>query len=164
MRTTWGRTRSAVLLGLVLLAACSGGGSGTDEQGAEGAVEDPAELVSDSETAETTPIKKPTYNDVKDPQGSVEGFVGAMKDVDLERCETDGDRLAVAGVVTNPTDSPQHYRIYVSAMESGDARGIVQVDLAEVAAGATESWETFFELDDTGLDCLMRVERFAPRG
>ena len=107
--------------------------------------------------------KKDTVTDVRDPQGSVAGYVGAMQDASLDSCATVDGVLKVSGTVTNPVDEPQQYRIYVSTMEGEDTRGIVQVDVPVVDAKQSADWETEIALPDPGLTCLLRVERFAPQ-
>lgn len=108
--------------------------------------------------------KKETVTDVRDPQGSVAGYVGAMQDVTMETCETTDGALKVDGTVANPVGEPQQYRIYVSAMEGEDTRGIVQIDVPTVAGNESTIWATEIALSDPGLTCLLRVERFAPQG
>ncbi|MCB1030503.1 MAG: hypothetical protein KDA95_04150 [Acidimicrobiales bacterium] len=105
-----------------------------------------------------------TFTDVRDPQGSVEDYVGAMQDAKLDACAVADGALKANGTVTNPLDEAQQYRIYVSAMEGTDTRGIVQVDLPSVEGGQSADWTAEFELADEGLSCLLRVERFAPIG
>lgn len=107
--------------------------------------------------------KGETVTDVPDIQGSVDDYVGALQDASLETCESVGGVLVVDGTVTNPVDEAQQYRIYVSAMAGQDTRGVVQVDTLPVDGGQTVDWSTEIELSDTGLTCLLRVERFAPQ-
>lgn len=113
-------------------------------------------------TVEPTPTdtKAPTVTEITDQPGSVEGFVGALEDAEVKRCERDGDGWVAAGTVDNPTDRTQSYRLYISAMADGDTRGIVQVDVASVAAGESAAWKAEFALPDNDLTCVLRVERF----
>lgn len=132
--------------------------------------------VSDDKTVQTTPAqggdatasdsivpKKKVVTDVRDPQGSVDGYEGALEDGSIDKCEVEGDKLRVEGKVTNPLDKPKQYRIYVSVMEGTDTRGIVQVDPPVVKAHETVSWNTDVDLAEDGLNCILRVERFDPQ-
>lgn len=104
------------------------------------------------------------YVAVTDQQGAVPGFVGAAGDAETERCEADGDGWTAEGTVTNPETSAQGYRIYVAFNRNRDTRGLVQVDVASVAAGATESWKAEAPVAGDDLSCVLRVERFEPQG
>lgn len=151
-------TLASVVITAGILAGCSGGGGGDDD------------AKKDDQTEETTPAtkptdpgdKKPTYTDVKDPQGSVEGYEGAMEDAKVDTCSNDSGKLEVAGSVSNPTGEPKQYRIYVSAMAKQDTRGIAQIDVPTLDPGETTKWDTTLDLSDDGLKCLLRVERFDP--
>ncbi len=100
--------------------------------------------------------------DITDQPGSVEGYVGALEDAETTRCERDGSNWIASGTVTNPLDEVQSYRLYVSAMDGSDTRGVVQVDVPEVAGGDSAEWTAEFPLPDDDLTCVLRVERFAP--
>lgn len=104
------------------------------------------------------------YVAVTDQQGAVPGFVGAARDAETERCESDGDGWIAEGTVTNPEASAQSYRIYVAFNHNRDTRGLVQVDVESVAAGATEAWEAAAPVAGDDLSCVLRVERFEPQG
>jgi hypothetical protein len=68
----------------------------------------------------------------------------------------------VAGTVTNSSDGPASYRIYVSLLTAAtDTRALTQVDVAEVAPGATEEWSTDAAVAEDDLSCVLRVERYA---
>ncbi|MGO1543842.1 MAG: hypothetical protein ACTHXA_05810 [Gulosibacter sp.] len=128
------------------LTACGGGATdGNSETGTE-------------ETAAGS------YVEVTDQQGSIEEFVGASEDAEVERCETGNGGWISEGTVTNPTEDAQSYRLYVAFNENRDTEGLVQVDIESVAAGATESWQVEAPIDGEDLDCVIRVERFAPQG
>lgn len=105
-----------------------------------------------------------SYVDITDQQGGVEGFVGASDDAVTERCESGGDGWVSAGTVTNLTDDEQSYRLYVAFNDNRDTRGLVQIDIESVPAGATESWETTAPIRGEDLSCVLRVERFDPQG
>ncbi|WP_447944138.1 MULTISPECIES: hypothetical protein [Microbacterium] len=100
--------------------------------------------------------------DVTDQPGSVDGYVGAVEDADTTRCERAGSEWIAAGTVTNPLDEDQSYRLYVSAMDGSETRGVIQVDVPDVAGGATAEWRAAFALPEDELECVLRVERFAP--
>lgn len=123
----------------------AGGGTGTDEL--QGETEQP----------------RSDYVEITDQQGSIEGFVGAIDGAVVERCESDGSSWKAAGTVTNPESVPQSYRLYVAFNENRDTHGLVQVDVEDVAGGASQSWETEAPIDGERLSCILRVERFAPQ-
>jgi len=102
--------------------------------------------------------------DVQAEPGSVEGYAGALDDSEVTRCESADGALQVAGTVTNPEPDTQDYRVYVSAMDGGDTAGLVQVDVTGVGAGETAEWSTEMAIGGEGLECVLRVERFAPQG
>lgn len=107
--------------------------------------------------------KGETFTNVKDPQGSVKGYVGAKSDATVDTCKVENGVLQVKGEVTNPTDKDQQYRIYVSAMKDGNTTvGVAQVDVPKVAGGKTTDWATILKLSEPNLTCMLRVERFAP--
>ncbi|MBM9465471.1 hypothetical protein JL108_18635 [Aeromicrobium sp. YIM 150415] len=103
-----------------------------------------------------------SYTDITDQQGSVQGFVGAVDDAEVERCEASGDGWVAEGNVTNPEDVEQSYRLYVAYNEDRDTQGLVQVDVAAVPPGGTETWSAQVPLTADELECVLRVERFAP--
>ena len=97
--------------------------------------------------------------DVQDQPGSVEGYVGASDDAELTSCNMEDGALRVSGTVSNPESEPQDYRIYVSALESADTVGLVQVDVPDVSD--SETWSTEIAYDGHDLECVLRVERFS---
>ncbi len=109
-----------------------------------------------------TPTAAPTdVTEITDQPGSVEGWVGALEDASTTQCARDGGNWVAAGTVTNPTDAAQSYRLYVSAMDGTQTRGLIQVDVPDVAAGASGEWKAEFPLEGEKFDCVLRVERFA---
>lgn len=117
-----------------------------------------------SDEGDDREVSEPVESDVVeiiDQPGSVDGYVGALDDSELTVCEQQGDALHVEGTVTNPESDAQDYRIYVSAMDGNETRGLVQVDVPDVASGGTANWSTDFDLSDSELTCVLRVERFA---
>lgn len=131
---------SAGALALVLITGCTGG-AGNGESSAP-----PAEKVVD----------------VTDEPGTQDGHAGAIDDSTLDECEVTAEALVVSGTVTNPEDSPQSYRIYVSAMRKKETLGLVQVDVDSVGPGDSADWSTEIDLADPELECVLRVERFDP--
>jgi PBP1b-binding outer membrane lipoprotein LpoB len=110
--------------------------------------------------SETAP--EPGITDITDTPGSGEGLVGALADSAVETCERSGDAWKVAGTVTNSSDAAATYRIYVSLLNAAtDTRALTQVDVAEVAPGATEDWSTDVAVAEDDLSCVLRVERYA---
>lgn len=147
----------ALLASVVLLAGC-GGTSEEPKAGADDEAAPSTQVIDDEEDL------GPKFIKTHDTPGSVEGFVGARKDATITQCDGDGDVVKVAGTVTNPTDDPQTYRIYVSGLNATETRGVVQIDVPDIAGGATAEWKTRMKLADTDLRCVLRVERFAPEG
>lgn len=142
--------RASVILAVaaaLTLSACTG------TAGPDGTSAAPAPTPTASQT---------DMSQITDQPGSQEGYVGALEDAKLTSCERDGANWVAQGTVTNPIDKVQSYRLYVSALSDDDTRGIIQVDVPKVAGGATAEWKASFPLDDEKLECVLRVERFAP--
>ena len=103
----------------------------------------------------------PAYVDVDVGPGlAADGFVGAREDVQLDRCELDGDHWVAGGTVTNTSGAGAGYRIYVAfnPPDSAEARGLVQVDFL-IPENETKMWEAVAWIADPELECLLRVER-----
>ncbi|PJJ73530.1 hypothetical protein CLV46_3123 [Diaminobutyricimonas aerilata] len=110
---------------------------------------------------ETEQAEAPGITEVTDPPGTGENLVGALSDTAVTSCELADGTWNVVGTVTNPTDAPADYRIYVSLLNpESDTRALKQVDVPGVEAGATADWQTSVELADEGLTCVLRVERY----
>ncbi len=103
------------------------------------------------------------YIQITEPQGSTDGFVGASEDVETQTCEKSSSGWISEGLVTNPTDRTQSYRIYVAFSAQGDTKGLVQVDVPSVASGAEVAWKAEAPLSGDDLTCALRVERFDPQ-
>lgn len=97
--------------------------------------------------------------DVKNQPGSQKSYVGALKDVTVKNCSTDTDPARYDGVVKNPTDSKQSYRIYVSILAGTTTLGIDQVDVPAVAANSTKTWSGSLKVSNKNARCVLRVER-----
>jgi hypothetical protein len=126
----------------------------TEYPSAESTVVSAVEETSDTTTA--TP-----YYDVDVVPGlGTDEFVGARDDVQLDRCELDGDHWVAAGTVTNSSGAGAAYRIYVAFNPPGspDARGMVQADFL-IPDGESQPWEVVAWITDPGLECVLRVER-----
>lgn len=144
----------------VALVACSDdkGGAGNDVPTtvAEAATTAP------TTAAPTTTAKPPTVVSVKTQPGTGTGFEGAKADVKLVDCESAGGSWTATGSVTNPTAAAANYRIYVAFIDAtSDTRGLVEVDVDALAAGASKDWSGELALAEPDLTCVLRVERTA---
>jgi hypothetical protein len=105
----------------------------------------------------------PAYVDVDVAPGlGTDGFVGASDDVQLDRCELEGDHWVAAGLVTNSSGAGAAYRIYVAfnPPDSPAARGLVQVDFL-IPEGESQPWQAVAWITDPDLECVLRVERIS---
>ena len=117
----------------------------------------PTPSATETESAETSP----GITEITDPPGSGENLVGALSDSSVTTCELQDGAWNVVGSVTNPTDGPVDYRIYVSLLNpESDTRALKQVDVPDVESGGTADWQTSIALADEGLTCVLRVERY----
>jgi hypothetical protein len=111
-------------------------------------------------------------SDVSQPSGSREAFdtttrpgtseeyEGARRDVADISCTPGKTATRVAGAVTNPTDQPQGYRLFVSVLVDGATVDIRDVSVPRVEPRASTTWDT--TLQATGeVECVLRVERIA---
>jgi hypothetical protein len=109
----------------------------------------------------TPPDAPPSVTEIIDTPGSGEGFVGALADSAVSNCALADGTWKVDGTVTNPTEEPANYRIYVSLLNaSGETRALQQVNVDEVDAAATSNWTATVQVADEGLNCVLRVERY----
>jgi hypothetical protein len=109
--------------------------------------------------------RPPTATKVQVPPGTGKGFVGARNDVTVESCQGSGGVWVVRGAVTNSSAALADYRIYTSFLTAdNDTRGLIQTDVARVAPKAKVSWAGQLRLPESGLRCILRVERTARRG
>jgi len=108
------------------------------------------------------PVKDaPTVTDVKTQPGTSKGYVGALKDVTVTKCEASKSPAAFSGTVKNPESSPQSYRIYVSLLVGNKTIGVSEVDVDKVAPGAQKDWSGKLDTGGDGARCVLRVERSA---
>lgn len=133
----------------LILSSCSGesGGGAASEGG-------------NSATADTEATSDSSYVDITDQQGSAPDFEGAIGDASVERCEAEDNGWVSAGTVVNSTESAQNYRVYVAFNRNNDTRGLVQVDIDDLAPGAEDNWEVQAPISGDDFDCILRVERF----
>lgn len=102
------------------------------------------------------------FVEITDQQGSIEEFEGAVDDASVDRCEATDTGWIGEGTITNPTDEMQSYRIYVAFNKNRDTKGLVQIDL-DVAPGEQDDWRAEAPINGDDLNCVLRVERFAPQ-
>lgn len=147
------RTRAATAaLSTVAVAALAAGLAGCTSGGD----------TKPSASASATASEQAAITDVETPAGGSGGYVGAKADVTVTSCKRSGSSWAIAGSVKNPEKSAQGYRIYVSLLKgSSDTRAVKEVDVASVDAGASQDWKTSVDTSESGLSCVLRVERFA---
>lgn len=101
-------------------------------------------------------------NDFTVQPGTAEDeYVGALEDVQVTSCESGDGGTQIAGTVTNPTEGPANYRIYVSIMNVGETLGIVQADVEGLAAGESAEWSKEAGAGAPDGTCVLRVERVA---
>lgn len=112
-------------------------------------------------TATSTAPAEAGITDIVDTPGSGEGLEGALADAEVKKCELAGDHWEVSGTVTNSSEAPASYRIYVSLLtEGGDTRSLTQVNVDPTDPGASAEWATTVDVQDEALDCVLRVERY----
>lgn len=100
--------------------------------------------------------------DIVDAPGTGEGLVGALADTETSTCKLVEGKWDVAGTVTNSSDAPASYRIYVSLLnEGGDTRSLTQVNVDPIDPGAETEWSTAVPLEEKNLSCVLRVERYS---
>ena len=103
--------------------------------------------------------------DIVDAPGTGEGLVGALADTETSTCKLVEGKWDVAGTVTNSSDAPASYRIYVSLLnEGGETRSLTQVNVDPIDPGAETEWSTAVPLEEKDLSCVLRVERYSAAG
>lgn len=115
-----------------------------------------------SASASASATEQPAITEVQTPAGGDGDYVGAVKDVQVTSCKRDGSSWSVQGSAENPEDSAQSYRIYVSLLKgASDTRAVKEVDVDGVDAKGSKDWDTTIDTTESGLSCVLRVERFA---
>jgi hypothetical protein len=118
--------------------------------------------VTDATSSATSSTTADQLIEISTPPGGTGDFVGARADVSELTCEPTETGWTASGVVTNPTDAPAAYRIYVSFLDrSGTTLGVIEVGVGDVGPGEARQWSTDAAIAVDGLDCVLRVEREA---
>lgn len=128
-------------------------------------------LASCTDTSEPVPTEslpssvdtpRESFVDISDPPGSAEGADDGHDDIDVTRCEQNGDSWQITGTITNPGEGNVGYRIYMSLIDA-DNRSIALQQLSIDAAepGVNTDWDMNIPVDDDELRCYPRVERLA---
>jgi len=110
-------------------------------------------------SASSSPSVVAPVIDVKTQPGSVDGYVGALKDVSGQTCTAGPGGVTAAGTVTNPASSKQDYRIYISILNDNQTLGITEVDINGVDPGASQQWSGVVAVQVDSPKCVLRVER-----
>lgn len=107
-----------------------------------------------------TTMKGTTVISVKVNPGTSPGSSRATKDVSDTICAPGPSGWSVSGRVTNPTNKPVLYRIYIAFVTSqGATHGLLQVDVDRVEADSSAAWSGELALDEVSLACVVRAER-----
>jgi hypothetical protein len=148
---------AGVLLAAATLAGCTGGDAEPDA----------------SESPEPTETTAPAQvTDVTDAPGTGSdgaggGFTGAAGDLEIATCEPGDGGWDVSGTVTSSAASVATYRIYISLLTGdNDTRALQQTNVEGVEPGASAEWSMTIPVEEDGLSCVPRVERYdeAPEG
>ncbi len=119
-------------------------------------------VTSDSAPGETTTVPTAVVDVKTQPGTATDGFEGAKADVSDSRCESTAGKWTVTGKVTNPANAAVNYRIYMSFIDAAGATpGLLEVDVDNVAAGASADWNGSLDIGLDDLKCVPRVERVA---
>lgn len=87
-------------------------------------------------------------------------YQGALADVTDSACARSEGGWTATGTVTNSTDKPASYRIYVSLLTAEDVtKGVVEVQVDALEAGKSMDYTKDIALDAEDLHCVLRVER-----
>jgi hypothetical protein len=100
-----------------------------------------------------------TSSKVTTAPGTAKGYVGAAKDVTIEKCDASKSPASFSGTVTNPEKTKQSYRIYVSVLAGDATLGIAQVNVDDVDPKAKKSWSGTADAGAENGRCVLRVER-----
>jgi hypothetical protein len=147
MTSTWWKTTVAAGVLALALTGCT--------------AQDAEPSPSPTPTAEATEPATAGVTDVQDVPGSGEGFTGALSDLTIATCERGDGGWTVDGTVQNSAEGPVSYRLYMSLLTGeSDTRALQQVDVGPVEAGAGAEWSMTIPVEEDGLTCVPRVERY----
>ena len=111
--------------------------------------------------ASTTSTRAAFVSATTHTPGSMRHLEGGRANVHDTSCAAAASIWKVAGKVTNSTDAPASYRIYVAFLHGDTTVGIAEADPGPIAPKATARWKTSLHLATPGLRCVFRVERTA---
>jgi outer membrane murein-binding lipoprotein Lpp len=97
------------------------------------------------------------------PGTATDGFEGARSDVSNLKCALSDGIWKTNGKITNSTDHPVDYRIYVSYLRGNETAGLIEVDVAGIKSGKSEDWKAELPIVGNDVDCVLRVERVKAR-
>lgn len=164
----------AVCIALVAITGCSDDG----ERAADGTATTTATTISppatvggtvasttgpDVSVAPTTPASTSVPDaviDIDNQPGEGE-YEGALDDLAFECVGSDGTWSA-SGTVTNSTDAPAGYRVFISFLDdAGETAALVEADddLDGLEPGESREWAVSFDSSSASLTCVPRVER-----
>lgn len=112
-----------------------------------------------SKSKSTSTTTAPFASATTHTPGSLRLFEGGRADVHDTSCVASGRSWKAAGKVTNPTETPVDYRIYVSFLQGDKTVGITEADPGPVASHTTAPWRATLPVATAGLRCILRVER-----
>lgn len=164
----------AACIALVAISGCSddGEGSAADTATAAATTISPPATVGSTVAATTGPAASvapttPASTSVPDAVIDIDNqpgegeFEGALDDVEFECAGSDGAWTA-SGTVTNSTDAPAGYRVFISFLDAaGETAALVEADddLDGLEPGESREWTVSFDSPSASLDCVARVER-----
>lgn len=141
-------------LAMLSLAACTDTDDSTPSSSASASASPSTSAVPDSVTDITD-----TPGAGSDGEGG--GFEGALSDYAPTGCSLVDGAWIVEGTLTNSTDAAADYRVYISLLNgSGETRALQQADVDGVEPGATAEVSLSIPLDEDGLNCVPRIERY----
>jgi hypothetical protein len=161
----------------VTTAAAEPSGATTGDDGASPSTADPSPTTAPASTASTddsvtapslaaTTVPTPTTTpnaviSVVNQPGEGE-FEGALEDVTDIGCAAGEGTWTSSGTVTNPTDAPASYRIFVSFLDgTGETLALIETNLDAIEPGESSDFAVDFATDAADLTCVLRVERRA---
>lgn len=145
------RLTAAFLVGTVALTTAACSGSDSKPLSAKRAA-----ATSESDSSSST---LPFESNSQHTPGTLGDFVGAKGDAHDVTCKHNGASWNAVGKLTNSTNQPVKYRVYVSFMSGETTVGLTEFNSDKVAGKATTSFSAGVKVDGTGLQCVLRVER-----